>query len=387
MDYQTSGYIESADDVDYLESAPSNLDSEDFEYLSIVVRSTTPGGLVPRVDAFSTSGKPRASEVLANANGVLILQVKDVEPEDGVVVRVSAANTNESYQAGGYELEAQFVSRQVELDELYEGVLKDEKSDLVRTLHIGETQLVHFALSAGEVELDEPTMVWAVIFDTDGQVLRKFATPPGETRSVETVLMTPGNYRVEFHAARANGQELPEVEFELLGKSLSLPIGPGISDPTNTPILSCRDPGADPSFCSPVDMPVTDPIVLPELSVPPLPSPLVSVGTPWLDPSWWYWNTPSLPISAMATPVATRRGDTVCGEHRKSIDSCPIARTFSRRGSRQRDGILTNCDRAWNGRGCESGWGCGTDRRFTGSQLRERANVELNDCGQHFAIT
>jgi hypothetical protein len=143
-----------------------------------------------------------------------------------------------------------------------------------------------------------------VIFDTDGQVLRKFATPPGETRSVETVLMTPGNYRVEFHAARADGQELPEVEFELLGKSLSLPIGPGISDPTNTPILSCRDPGADPSFCSPVDMPVTDPIVLPELSVPPLPSPLVSVGTPWLDPSWWYWNTPSLPISAMATPVA-----------------------------------------------------------------------------------
>lgn len=306
--YQTSGTIESADDADYLQLAPSNLEAEELEYLSIVVRSTTPGGLVPRVDAFSASGKPRESEVLANANGVLILQVEDVEPEDGVVVRVSAADTGESFQTGGYELEAQFVFRQVELDELYEGVLKQQNADLVKTLRIGETQLVHFALSADEVESDLPTMVWAVIFDTNGQVLRKVAAPPGETRSVATVLMTPGNYRIEFHAARADGQELPEVEFELLGMSISLPIGPGISDPTNTPILSCSDPGADPRFCSPLDVPVTDPIVLPELSIPPLPPPLVSVGTPWLDPSWWYWSTPSLPMSAMATPIAETRG-------------------------------------------------------------------------------
>jgi hypothetical protein len=304
LTYRTSGVIDSSKDVDYFNLASTNTEADGFEYLSIALRSTDVGGLIPRVDVYTPEGKILESEILANANGVVRVQVKDVDPEDGAIVRVAAATVGDAHQAGGYVLNAQFSSRRVELDELFEDTLKKEKPDLIQTLHIGETQLVHLALSADGLEKDQQVALWAVLYDVDGRLLRQVATVPGETRSVDTVLLTPGNYRLELHAATLRGSELPELKFELVGKSISFPIGPGLSDPTSTPLLSCHDPAADARFCSPIDLPVTDPIVLPELTVPALPSPLASAGVPWLDPSWWYWNSPMKPVPMDGTTLS-----------------------------------------------------------------------------------
>ena len=117
--YESSGVITSASDVDYFRLVPRDADAEDLQVLSVTVRATERGRLMPQVDVFSRDGRRIPSEVLANTNGTLVLQVKDVKPEESYVVRVKAADAAGPYQSGRYQLEAQFVGRQAKLDQFF----------------------------------------------------------------------------------------------------------------------------------------------------------------------------------------------------------------------------------------------------------------------------
>ncbi len=97
--------------------------------------------------------------------------------------------------------------------------------------------MAHFVLTMDPVNTAAAVAVWAVIYDAAGSVVGRFAAHAGESRSSGTLLLAPGDYRLELTAARPDGGWLPEVGFQLLGKTISLPIGPGISDPTRAPML------------------------------------------------------------------------------------------------------------------------------------------------------
>jgi hypothetical protein len=286
--YVASGVIESGTDIDYVQLVPSDNADLDLEVLSITVRSTEAGGLIPRVDVMSSDGRQLDSQVLANGNGLVVLQVQHVNPRDSYVVRVRSADTAGPFQSGPYALEARFVGRAEQLDEFFADVLTDQKSRVEQTLRVQETTLAYFALTVPRVEDGTSSAVWAVISDADGNVVCRMAARAGETRSSSTVLLSPGDYRMEFRAANAAGKNLPELAFALVGKTISLPIGPGISDPTQAPMLP--SPGTQPpsKYYRPPDLIVTHPIIFPAPGSIRIPAPSVAVRPLWVEPAWWY---------------------------------------------------------------------------------------------------
>ncbi len=295
LHFASSGVIDSAQDVDAFRLIAGDVDADDFKFLTVTVRSAVFGGLLPTVEVYSTSGTKLEGQVLTNANGTFVLQVSGVKPEKSYIVCVSGADSTGSFQAGGYELEAQFVDERAKLEEYVAGTFSSEQPQAERSLHVNETTLAHFVLTAEPVRTDAEVALWAVIYDGAGGVVGQFAARAGESRSSGTLLLTPGDYRLELIAARPDGGPLPEVAFRLLGKTISLPIGPGIIDPTKVPMLPLPSVGGRVGDRLPPALAVTDPIIFPgPINLLHLPRPIV-VSPPWSDPRWWYWR--SVPIA------------------------------------------------------------------------------------------
>ncbi|MHB8970149.1 MAG: matrixin family metalloprotease [Pirellulaceae bacterium] len=288
--YATSGELSTNAHTSLVRLAPSGVDNQDLDVLTVTVRSTDVGGFIPDVDVLSSAGEVLTSEVLANGNGTLVLQVKNADPRESYIVRVKSADSSPAFQSGRYELEAQFTAQESRFDALYADTLTNETSSLDRTLHVRETTLAHFALSVAALAGDSSAAVWAVLYDAAGNVLQQIAAHPGDTRSASAVLLTPGEYRLQLHAADPRGVSLPALAFDFLGKTISLPIGPGSLDPTLSPVL----PGTG-NLTPPIpnrlpDLVVTNPIIYPVSGSIRIPLQPIVVRARWFDPSWWYWK-------------------------------------------------------------------------------------------------
>ncbi len=296
--YSTSGSIAAGGDVDFFELVPSAEEFEDLEVLTVTVRATEPGRLIPWVSVLDEKGRSVESRILVNFDGVLVLQVDEVHADKPYEIKVESEPGVGGGASGGYELTAEYSARPIRLDTLASGTLDREHSRRVYGLHAETTQLVHLVLTMSHVEQPTTAVTWVTVYGTDGQLVARIAAWPGQTRSAGTTLLAPGDYRVEVVAATPDGSTLPELEFAFEGEAISLPIGPGISDPTTKPLLPCNDPLADLRYCAPSNTGVTDPIVLPaSTSFPVPPAPQVSYPSPWQDPTGWYWS------SAPASPV------------------------------------------------------------------------------------
>ncbi len=289
--YTTSGELRANADVNYVRLAPSGANNEDRDVLTVTVRSTDTGSFIPDVEILSSAGQVLKSDVLANGNGTLVLQVNHVDLRESYVVRVRAADQAVGFHSGRYTLEAQFTRRESKLDELVADTLTNESPSLARGLHVRETTLAHFALSVAGVAGDPTATVWAVLYDAAGNVVQHIAAHPGDTRSSSAVLLAPGDYRVEFHAADPHGLSLPALAFDFRGKPISLPIGPGISDPTLSPVLPVTGILRPPNVSRPPDLIVTAPVIFPTPGAIKVPAQPIAVRPPALDPSRWYWDS------------------------------------------------------------------------------------------------
>ncbi len=289
--YATAGVLRSNADVNYARIAPSGADNEDLDVLTVTVRTTDAGSFIPEVEVLSSAGQVLKADVLANGNGTLVLQVNDADPRESYVVRVSSADQASGFHFGRYALETQFTRRESKLDELVADTLTNESPSLARGLHVSETTLAHFALTVVGVAGVPTATVWAVLYDAAGNVVQHIAAHPGDTRSSSAVLLAPGDYRVEFHAADPSGQNLPALAFDFRGKPISLPIGPGISDPTLSPVLPVTGNPQLPKVSRPPDLIVTAPVIFPTPGAIKVPAQPIVVRPPSLDPSRWYWDT------------------------------------------------------------------------------------------------
>lgn len=290
--YDALDSIGAAGDVDYFELVPSAADVDDMEYLTVVVRASEPGTLIPRATLYDHEGKPVRAKVLANGNGEFIIQAKDVDPEKRYVVKVHAAEANAAFLAGDYGLTATFTARKTNSVRITQGAFKEERNVRVEKWRVSETTLVQLSLAVDAVASDAPVATWVVIYDAQGRMVHRVAARPGETRSGRPLLLPRGDYRVEFRSASPSGQATPKIRYELNAVAISDPLGPGISDPVYVPIIPIHDPA---------DLAITDPVISrpEEWPVPPAPSAYVAptppgsvalIEPPWEDPSWWYWD-------------------------------------------------------------------------------------------------
>ena len=95
-----------------------------------------------------------------------------------------------------------------------------------------------------------------MIFDQSGALVYGVAAAAGETRTAPSVLLPPGEYDVRIAAGVPSGELLPALSYELFGKVVSDAIGPGVTDPTETPLYTCSD--TLDAYCYPTDTTTTD---------------------------------------------------------------------------------------------------------------------------------
>ena len=302
--YDASGQIFDATDVDFYRLAPIDDEFEQADVLTVTVRSTTPEGLVPTASILDQEGQIVESTVLTNANGQFVIQAKGADPRSTYLVEVRAANTGGVRTTGAYDFVATFGMREVDLDRIAKGTLKPEEPTVSTVLHVTRTRLVHFVLAADPIEDETDAIAWTVIYDAVGNPVFRTAAQPGESRSANTLLLTPGDYRIEFHSQVSDGASEVEIDYRLLARSISLPIGPDAIDPTAAPILPCGDPGADPVYCSAGDAAIIDPIILPDPTSITLPDPVIVIVPPRQDSNSWYWDGVS-PPSDLPAPIGT----------------------------------------------------------------------------------
>ena len=290
--YTGSGTISSIRDIDTYRLVATERDGDGSRFLTITVRSEQAGGLIPRVEVYSQFGRRLNMRVLADANGTLVVQVADVAPQQNYLVRVAAADTIGRRRLGAYEIDAQFVDHQAELESFQVETLNASSPHTGTMLHVSETTLAHFILTADAVDTDTSLAVSSVIYDAAGKVVGRMVARYGQLQSSGTLLLMPGNYRVETTAVRLDGRLLSDVGFHLQGKTISLPIGPGISDPIDVPMLPQPNPDATLGTTLPPGLAVTDPIILPGPIMVPNPTPPIMVIPPQSDPGWLFGQAP-----------------------------------------------------------------------------------------------
>ncbi len=287
--YDGSGTITSPDDIDYFQLTPTAEQFEPFDVMTVTVRSVGTDRLAPQIDVFNHEGELRSADVLVSGDGEYIVQLTGADPDDTYFLRVQADPLEPDYASGAYEFTARFGQQATVIETLQEGRLKPEATRVEDTLNVPESGLVHLVLSVKELDAPSDAVVWAAIYDTDEQVVYQVAARPGQTRSAASTLLDAGVYHIEVTAESPTGADIPEIKFDLLGAVTTIPIGPGVTDPTGTPILPCGSVGADPTLCLPPTLVIGDPVVLPS-PLPAPPAPVVRVDPPWLVPGLWYWN-------------------------------------------------------------------------------------------------
>lgn len=302
--YDAAGQIFDATDVDFYQLAPISDEFEKADVLTVTVRAKTPEGLIPTATILNAGGQVVESIVLTNANGEFILQAKDADPRMVHFVEVKAADSTGAHATGTYDFVATFGTRETVLDRIAKGTLKAEEPARSSVLHVRETRLVHFVLAADPVETVNDSIAWTVIYDSGGNPVFRAAAKPGESRSANTLLLTPGDYSIQFRRQSPVGTDEIEIDYRLLARSVSLPVGPDLIDPTAVPILPCSDPASDPVYCSSDDVVIVDPLILPDPTPITLPAPVVTIPSPWLDSGFWHWDGVA-PPNDLPAPIGT----------------------------------------------------------------------------------
>ena len=302
--YDVSGQIFDTTDVDFYQLAPIDDEFEQADVLTVTVRAATPAGLAPTAVIYDQDGKALQSTVLSNANGELVVQVKDADPRKLHFIEVSAEDPSGTHATGAYSFHAAFGTRETTLDRIAHGTLKPDETTHSTVLHVSETRLMHFVLAADPVETPSDALIWTAVYDANGSPVFRAAARPGENRSANTVLLAPGDYRIEFHEGDPTDAVTTEIDYRLFARSVSLPVGPTPIDPTGIPILPCSNAGADPVYCTPSDVAVVDPFILPDPTPVKLPNPIVTIPPPWLDPALWYWDG-VIPPKNLPAPIGT----------------------------------------------------------------------------------
>lgn len=213
------------EDVDvYSLSAPSGA----ARVLTATAWTTNTKGFAPSVAVLDAAGRAVPATVLVNGNGTSTVQLT-AQPGATYYLKVGLGpQANED--KGNYFVSATFGEQQAPLRTFAEGTLSRSDQEAGSRLYVGQTQLFHFVLTAGNE--DPGASVRMRIVNGAGAEVFALSARSGETVSAGSVLLTPGAYTVLFEIDNPNGAPLT---YRLRGSSTTDPIGPVPLDPTAAP--------------------------------------------------------------------------------------------------------------------------------------------------------
>src|SRR5262249_35134274 len=145
--------------------------------LTIMTWAMQPSGGQPLLTVYDTAGNPVNADVLVRENGTFVVQVRNVVPNAQYVVAVQAGV---GQGASSYFLGAEFGPQAARLDTLVEDQGLAPGTAAEGTLHVSDSRLFHFVLSAGSTG-DPSAVVRLDILDAAGNLIRWLTATAGQS--------------------------------------------------------------------------------------------------------------------------------------------------------------------------------------------------------------
>jgi hypothetical protein len=234
FDYAFRERIRDSWDVDYYRvQAPAVAEGGQLT-LQAMIWGVGDSTLIPRVTVLDAALNAVPAEVLVNDGGSYTIQVRDAVPGATYFIKAAAANPSGANNVGNYFLGLDFAPRPVELAEFVEGTLDEGSKQSASTLTLTKSQIFHFVLSAAVANPAVESAVRMTVYDAAGNMLLSMVAGAGETVTRD-LFLPRGTYLVRFAAGTRTGAPLPALAYDLVGGSLSDPVGPEADDPTADP--------------------------------------------------------------------------------------------------------------------------------------------------------
>jgi len=243
--YQATGSFASVTDVDNYSVAAPPFEAGVEVVMTVLVRSFEGNSILKSLTATQDDHQAVPSRILVNRAGDYVVEFSGIKANKEYFLRLEPVNQPIT-GAWNYELNVRFRNSAVELVDAGQGSVTAMAPVSLHELVITEHQLTLFILEARGADPVDGAI--AQIFDSSDSPLVTLATPAGETRSASSVLLPPGDYRVQVDKQLASGGP---VEYFLWMVRLTDPLAVPPDGSITDPVVGC--PGIDPDLCFPGD--------------------------------------------------------------------------------------------------------------------------------------
>jgi hypothetical protein len=234
--YETTASLANASQVNgYQISSPSTSNGQSL-VLTATVRAIAPNGIAPRITIIDNGQHVVNAQILANGDGVFTIQASGLNSGGNYLLEVSSGGSSSG--VGNYALDASFGSTTASLSTFASGNLAAPAPQQSYNFYVAESQLFQFLLSANGVGAPAGSAVQMAIKDQNGNVIYSLTSGAGDTVSSNALLLTPGAYTLSFTVLGPPGGPVPALSYNLIGESISDPIGGVVNDPITQPVYT-----------------------------------------------------------------------------------------------------------------------------------------------------
>lgn len=273
-------------------------DIDHAEFLNIVVLAKQQNGLIPNVVLYDKSGDRIPSKILHNSDGVLVIQARDVEPNQTYYIAVTPAATAAQYQVGEFDLFAEYSLAALIPTEIGAYSLTADQPIVEQKFTVSTSRLIHVLVSSTSLQPKSAnSAVWGTLVDSQNHVVAQLAFNLGDSRSAPLVFLEPGDYKLILQTGTQDGSRPTATSLKVYIDEISIDIGIGVVDPATEPIVTCPATGGNNPTCSdPTPIIVVEGPVFPDPRYLPS-SPIYPSIPPWHNPPWFFWpiQTPTNP--------------------------------------------------------------------------------------------
>jgi Matrixin len=249
-EYRMIAGLNGPGDVDMYRVQAPQTGSAGSSVLTVSLAQMPANGMLPVASVYDQYGNLVSSAILLDGNGTYVVQSAGLNPGEDYYVDV-APGPARSPSIGNYELTASFGLAPAVVQSFATGTLS--ATDLLDqyTLYVAQSQVFQFVLSTGIAGMSSSAEVSVEITNSSGAVVFHLVGNLAQTVSGASVVLTPGPYTLSISVINTTGAQVPTIAYHLTGGSLSDPIGPASSDPSEQPMYPCPDDPAVNCYCYP----------------------------------------------------------------------------------------------------------------------------------------
>jgi hypothetical protein len=204
--------------------------------MTIALGASGTGGVLPQLQVLDANQQPVPAEVLVNGTAGATIQVAGLAPGQKYYLKVTPPASRGGEDAS-FSLVADFNQAPTLLASLATGSVTTATPQQGYALYVALDQVFNFTLSAAGVGAPAGSAVQMMITDANGHVVFALTAAAGQTVTGPGLLLVPGAYTIAMTAVVPGGTPA-SLTYLLRGASLSDPVGPVITNPTNSPMYT-----------------------------------------------------------------------------------------------------------------------------------------------------